>query len=160
MGRTFDLVVLKNVLEHVIEPINFLKQISDKYMHKGSILQIEVPNEFNNFQIAAQKTHNLNEWWVAPPAHLNYFSVKSLKKTGKSVDLIPRDIRASFPMELFLLMGHDYVRNSSLGNECHKMRVLFEQNLIKSGHVETMDLFYKKLAEAGLGRQIVIFFQK
>ena len=59
-----------------------------------------------------------------------------------------------------LRLRHNYVRNSSLGNECHKMRVLFEQNLIKSGHVETMDLFYKKLAEAGLGRQIVIFFQK
>ena len=41
LEKRFDLVVLKNVLEHVIEPLSFLTQINNNYMQSGSLLQIE-----------------------------------------------------------------------------------------------------------------------
>ena len=36
----------------------------------------------------------------------------------------------AFPLELFLLMGENYVNDSSLGKNIHKMRCNFEKNMI------------------------------
>jgi 2-polyprenyl-3-methyl-5-hydroxy-6-metoxy-1,4-benzoquinol methylase len=160
LDNKFDLVVLKNVLEHVIDPISFITQIYDKYMRKGSVLQIEVPNEYNDFQVAAQKLHGLSDWWVCPPAHLNYFSSQTLENLCHGVGLTRREARASFPMELFLLMGRNYVGDSALGSKCHSERKVFEQNMIELGFGDTLDRFYTSLAEVGLGRQITMFLEK
>ena len=160
LDKKFDLVVLKNVLEHVIEPESFLRQIVENYMEIGSVLQIEVPNEFNPLQKVAQAVHNLDEWWVAPPAHLNYFDISSLKSLGSSLALDCVIARATFPMEMFLLMGKQYIGNSELGSECHSMRKKFEENLIDQGQEILLDKIYEKLAEIGIGRQLNMFFQK
>jgi 2-polyprenyl-3-methyl-5-hydroxy-6-metoxy-1,4-benzoquinol methylase len=160
LGRKFDLVVLKNVLEHVIDPLRFLKQIVHKYMKKGSVLQIEVPNDFNAFQLAAQEVNELDQWWVAPPAHLNYFSFQSLKNLCLDVGLKHRASRSSFPMEIFLLMGQNYVSNPELGSSCHQQRKLFEENMVKTGNIEVLDKLYESLSTVELGRLVVMFLEK
>jgi 2-polyprenyl-3-methyl-5-hydroxy-6-metoxy-1,4-benzoquinol methylase len=74
----FDLVVMFHVLEHIADPINFLKKIRQLMNPKAQIL-IEVPN-LDDFQI------NLNEAyrkWYWQRAHLQYFSPKTLKKVLK-----------------------------------------------------------------------------
>jgi hypothetical protein len=64
---------------------------------------------------------------------------------------------ASFPLEMFLLFGDNYVKDGKLGSSCHKKRVNFEQNLRKQGKASTLKNFYRSLAELNLGRQITIF---
>lgn len=160
LDKRFDLVVLKNVLEHVIEPESFLSQINKNYMGSGSLLQIEVPNEFNPLQVSAQRLHGLNDWWVAPPAHLNYFSKDSLRNLCEAVGFKLVKVKSSFPMEMFLLMGKQYVGNSQLGSECHSLRKNFEQNLIDMGQVDLLDDLYQKLAELDIGRQINMVVRK
>lgn len=160
LDKRFDLVVLKNVLEHVIEPDSFLLQISNNYMQSGSLLQIEVPNEFNPLQMAAQRLHNLDEWWVAPPAHLNYFTKDSLQSLCEATGFELVNVKNSFPMEMFLLMGKQYVGNQELGSECHKLRKTFEQNLINLGQIDLLQELYKKLAELNIGRQITMVVRK
>ena len=64
---------------------------------------------------------------------------------------------SSFPLEMFLLFGENYVKDGKLGAQCHKKRVLFEENLRKHGKTQTLKNFYRALADLNLGRQISVF---
>jgi 2-polyprenyl-3-methyl-5-hydroxy-6-metoxy-1,4-benzoquinol methylase len=156
-GETFDVVTLLNVLEHLADPVSVMKEIRQKVLRPGGILVVEVPNDFNAFQLCGQRVHGLEEWWVAPPAHLNYFNNDSLRAllsgTGYEVQLS----EASFPLEMFLLFGDNYVADKSLGRQCHERRMAFERNLRKQGFDEVLRRFYRSLAEQNLGRQIAVY---
>ena len=45
--KVFDVIILKNVLEHVIDPVLILNRIKEM-MHESSILAIRVPNDVDN----------------------------------------------------------------------------------------------------------------
>jgi hypothetical protein len=59
-------------------------------------------------------------------------------------------------MELFLLMGLDYVDDPEVGNRCHGYRVALEKALTP----ELRRRLYGALAEAGLGRNCRILAEK
>lgn len=159
-GRRFDVVLLMNVLEHLSEPVDVIAEIRASVLKEGGLLVVEVPNDFNAFQIAAQELHALSQWWVAPPAHLNYFSSSTLSAllcgSGFDVPLV----ESSFPMEMFLLMGENYVLDRQLGRQCHEQRMAFEMNLRKLGQGEALRSFYKALASVDLGRQVIAYALK
>lgn len=155
--KKFDVVILKNVLEHLSDPVQVMREIAQEVLIPGGILVVDVPNEFNLFQVSGQKIHDLDEWWVAPPAHLNYFSNETLSclltGTGYEVCLS----QASFPLEMFLLFGDCYVGNPALGKECHSKRVAFELNLRRLGRESELRQFYTSLAALNLGRQVTAY---
>ena len=124
-GKKFNVVTLFNVLEHLPDPQKSIEQIK-KILLPNGILIIDVPNEFNDFQTSGRDVHRLNDWWVAPPNHLNYFSNTSLKKLLNHLNFDVKICEASFPLELFLLFGENYVKDGKLGSLCHKKRVNFE----------------------------------
>lgn len=156
-NKKFDVVMLNNVLEHLSNPEEVLDEIHKKILKREGLIIIDVPNEFNVFQTAGRDVHGLDDWWVSPPAHLNYFSkdtlVNLLEGTGYKVQLT----ESSFPLEMFLLFGDCYVGNGKLGRQCHNKRVAFETNLREQGHVEKLHKFYQSLAELNLGRQITAY---
>jgi 2-polyprenyl-3-methyl-5-hydroxy-6-metoxy-1,4-benzoquinol methylase len=156
-GRRFDVVTLLNVLEHVAEPVAVVREIKERVLKPDGILVIDVPNEFNAFQLCAQKVHALDPWWIAPPAHLNYFSGTTLKALLAGIGYRVERMEASFPMEMFLLFGHNYVGDGALGRQCHERRMAFERNLRRNGGEKTLREFYRALAELNLGRQIVAY---
>ena len=155
-GKKFDIVTMFNVLEHLADPVKALKQIKKILKPKG-VLVVDVPNEFNDFQLASRDTHNLKNWWIAPPNHLNYFSKDSLVKLLESLSFSIKICESSFPLEMFLLFGDNYVTDRNLGSECHKKRVAFEMNLRKFNKKLTLKKFYRALANINLGRQITIY---
>jgi 2-polyprenyl-3-methyl-5-hydroxy-6-metoxy-1,4-benzoquinol methylase len=156
-GERFDAVTLLNVLEHVADPEAVVREIRHSVISDGGVLVIDVPNEFNAFQVAGQATHGLPQWWVAPPAHLNYFSGTSLSSLLQANGFEVRVLEASFPLEMFLLMGDKYVGDATLGRECHLRRVAFEANLRAQGKTAEMREYYRALARLDLGRQVVAF---
>ena len=159
-GKKFDIVTLFNVLEHLADPVNILKEINEKVLNKKGLLIIDVPNEFNPFQECANEIYNLSEWWVAPPGHLNYFNCDSLKALLKGTGYEIKLCESSFPLEMFMLFGDKYVGNSETGKICHQKRIAFETNLRKTGRTAVLRKFYESLAELNLGRQIISFSQK
>lgn len=156
-GIKFDVVTLTNVLEHLANPVDVLSEIKEKVLTPGGLIVIDVPNEFNVFQKAGRDTHALDDWWVAPPGHLNYFSkdtlVNLLEGTGYEIKIS----ESSFPLEMFLLFGDCYVGDNKIGKQCHQKRVAFESNLRKLGYENEMSQFYQALAQLNLGRQIKIY---
>lgn len=158
--KKFDFVILQNVLEHLSSPDSIIDKIKSQALKDDGYLIIDVPNEFNAFQQAGQQAHNLDEWWICPPAHLNYFSASSLESllTQKGFTII--DKIASFPLEMFLLFGDKYVGDEKTGRECHLKRMAFERNLVNAGQKETLLGFYRSLAEQNLGRQTLMIAKK
>ncbi len=153
----FDAVTLLNVLEHLRYPEETLCRIKDDLLKDDGVLVLDVPNEFNDFQVIANKEHGLNEWWVCPPNHLNYFSSTSLKALLEKCGFEVLYTEASFPLELFMVMGDVYVGDQTLGRQCHLKRVEFEKMMRKHGKVDKMRKLYSALADLDLGRQIVAY---
>lgn len=158
-GQKFDVVLLNNVLEHLPDPEAIICEIRGKVLADKGILVIDVPNEFNAFQVCANAEFKLGEWWVSPPCHLNYFSVSSLTSLLSSAGLDVFHRQASFPMEMFLLFGENYVADGSIGRLCHQKRIQFERNLVKHGYGDKLTDFYTALADLNLGRQVMIYAQ-
>jgi len=155
-GKKFNFVLLQNVLEHLNCPDEIIDEIKETALLPNGYIVIDVPNEFNKFQVAGQKIHQLDQWWVCPPAHLNYFSATSLENLLQDKGFTIVEKVASFPLEMFLLMGHQYVGHGDIGKNCHNQRVAFEQNLIAQGEEDCLIQFYRSLAEQNLGRQTLI----
>lgn len=156
-GKRFDVVMLMNVLEHLGDPVAVLKEIREKVLAPNGVLVIEVPNEFNAFQVCGQKINNLHQWWVAPPGHLNYFSGQTLRRLLEGLGYDVKCAESSFPLEMFLVFGDNYVGDRELGRKCHERRMAFEMNLRKHGFEDTLHGFYQALAERNLGRQVITY---
>ena len=156
----FGVVSLNFVLEHHPDPIKVIKIIKNKLLQKNGILLIEVPNDFNNFQLAANQIVKRKKWWVAFPDHINYFNFFSLRKLLKKNNFIIKDYMSTFPLEMFILMGENYIDNKNLGKIIHKKRVTFEKNLLITDNYKLKIKFYKSLAENNIGRTIIFYAQK
>jgi 2-polyprenyl-3-methyl-5-hydroxy-6-metoxy-1,4-benzoquinol methylase len=152
----FDVVTLLNVLEHLRHPEETIINIRKNLLKPGGLLIIDVPNEFNDFQTVANKEYALDQWWVCPPNHINYFSATTLEKLLSQCGYDVKHKEASFPLEMFMLMGDVYVGDGEKGKECHQKRIKFEYLLRKHGKKEKLVKLYEALAELDLGRQIVM----
>ena len=132
--------------------LNFLSLVKNLLTNTGMIV-IQVPNDFNELQLAAQKQLNKKPWWIAIPDHINYFNFRSLHALLERLGFKVIHSQGSFPMELFLLMGDDYVGNPEVGSKCYQKRVRFEMSIPG----ELRRRIYIALAEIGVGRDCLVF---
>lgn len=153
LDEKYDAVTLINVLEHVTDPVKMIEQIK-KLIDKDGIICISVPNEFTEIQAAAQKSLDTDdEWWVAVPDHINYFDHKSIQTFLSKLGFEVLYLQCDFPMEMFLMMGHDYIGEPSVGGKCHKRRVKFEMSLPS----DLRRAMYNALGNIGVGRDCLVF---
>ena len=155
----FSVIHLNEVLEHVPNPINLTKIIYEK-LYRGGIVSITVPNDFNPIQKILNTSLKYESWWVAPPHHINYFNNNSLSKLLKNAGFKILDIMPTFPIDIFLLMGENYVKHHDLGRKYHSLRKKFELNLSAPENKDFKIKLYKKLLELDLGREISIIAKK
>lgn len=156
-NETFSLVLCLNVLEHLRDPVASLFKIKENLMNERSILVIDVPNEFNTFQVVANNEFDLKDWWVSPPRHLNYFSASSLTNTLEKCGFEVLAVESSFPLEIFLLLGFNYVGNQEIGSDVHQRRNNFEKLMVSHGKKQELINFYSALSKLDLGRQVTAY---
>jgi SAM-dependent methyltransferase len=154
LGR-FDVVHLNNVLEHVPDPVSLITLARDR-LDPGGLICINVPNDFTPFQEAGRVAAQAGPWWIAPPHHLNYFDFASAARLLERLGFAIRERTTSFPMEMFLMMGENYIGNPKIGRACHDRRKRFD--LALDG--ESRSAFYRALAEAGIGREVALIAEK
>jgi len=145
----FDLVTLMNVLEHIPDPRSTLEDALS-VLSEGGLLCVRVPNDFSLLQEAASAVIGHARWWVAVPDHINYFDVASLRSLIGSAGFQVVDVCGDFPMEVFLLLGRDYVSSPDEGRACHRLRISVEKQVPQEVRRE----LYSQLGSAGIGRNI------
>jgi SAM-dependent methyltransferase len=148
---SFDVVTLFHVLEHVPNPVEVVER-AYSLLKPGGVLVVKVPNEFNSLQVSARESLSLDDWWIVPPVHINYFDYDSLRALIQSAGFSVEEEIGDFPMEMFLLMGQNYVNDEDAGSKCHEKRMRFEKSLPG----QARRTLYKKLADAGLGRSATL----
>lgn len=151
-GPNVDAVLLLCVLEHVPDPASTI-QAARALLSPGGLIGIRVPNDFNEIQRIARAQLAKQPWWIAVPDHINYFTFDSL---GAFLDQLGFDVvyrQGDFPMEMFLLMGDDYVGHEDVGSACHQKRVRFEMAI----PTELRRQMYQALASTGVSRDCLVF---
>ena len=158
IGR-FDVIHMSEVLEHVPNPKGLLNIALEK-LNANGLICIVVPNDYNPFQNSLRDACGYDPWWVAPPHHINYYNFESLTRLLEKVGFKVVLRESTFPIDMFLLMGENYIENNILGRECHKMRKNMELNLAKAGKNNLKRKLYREYANIGLGREIMLIGQK
>jgi 2-polyprenyl-3-methyl-5-hydroxy-6-metoxy-1,4-benzoquinol methylase len=155
----YDIVHMSEVLEHVPHPAEML-HLTWELLTPGGLLCAVVPNDYSMFQQALRMVDGYAPWWVSPPHHINYFGFETLARLLESCgfDVIKR--QATFPIDLFLLMGDNYIGNDALGRQCHAKRKRFEQALESAGMSDLRQQLYQAFAALGIGREILMIGRK
>jgi SAM-dependent methyltransferase len=109
----FDVVTLWDVLEHVPQPLEFLR-MAVRLLKRGGHLFLNVP-DLDSFQARLLGSR----WPLLLPEHLNYFNRKSLAFCGAQAGLAVVDTgrrKASFSVEyiLYRLGQHDVIGASMI----------------------------------------------
>ena len=117
-------------------------------------------------QEIVQKSYKKKEYWVTLSSklkkfdHINYFNFKSISKLVEKIGFKIILKESTFPLEFFILMGQDYIKNPKLGKKIHLERVKFEENFKNSGSNENKRLLYRNFAEMEIGRTAIIYAKK
>ena len=169
--KKFNAINLFDVLEHIHNPIEVLENCYKLLKPKG-IIVIEVPNDYNPLQKIVQNTLKKEEYWLtiltksrnyhwaSKMDHLNYFNFQSLNRMLKRLDFKIIYQQSTFPLELFLLMGDDYLKSEKIGKKIHQKRMNLEKRLLNQKNQYLKKELYERFAEIGIGRTAVIYAQK
>ena len=82
LANKYDIIVLSNVLEHTLEPIEFLKDVY-RLLKPGGEVWISLPNYDSIFR------HIFGIYWINwhPPFHITHFNIHTINKALKKVGL-------------------------------------------------------------------------
>ena len=157
-NKKYDLINLQNVLEHVINPIEIINIIS-KLLTKDGILVIRVPNDFSKLQNHLMEKKYINEqFWVAPPDHLSYFTLDSLKKLSDFCGYEVIYYMSDYPIDFDLLEDHTNYIKHKVGKNSYLKKIRVE-NFMCNNSINKTNNYYKELCELGCGREIIIFLK-
>ena len=154
--KKYDVVFLGNILEHVEKPESFVKSIRDKLLEKKGLILCKVPNDFSILQYIGFKKKLVDKMYWVGKEHINYFAPESLKKFFEKLNFSVLDMITGYPLEIFILMGMNYIDNPELGKVIHGLRMNFDIQM----PTENLISFYRGLINMGMGRDITIFCRK
>ena len=159
--RTFDFINADNVLEHLPEPETFF-EIIRSVSHTNTVICVTVPNDFSRIQHLAFELGQIEDaFWVTKDTseHFSYYSVESLCSLGDSKGFKKIIATSDWPIDFFLLHKNtNYRRNSTVGHDCHVACASIE-NSVYADSMEKAIALFRSLAEAGIGREISVYFK-
>jgi 2-polyprenyl-3-methyl-5-hydroxy-6-metoxy-1,4-benzoquinol methylase len=115
-GRTYDIVCAFQVIEHVEDPVAFLRTLR-RATKKGGKIFIEAPN---------LKDPLLEVWDVKSyrkffyhSAHLHYFTEASFRKVARDAGFSSEQIEVKFTQDYNLLNHLHWIMNDGPQDDCH-----------------------------------------
>lgn len=161
MDGDFDFINMDNVLEHLPDPITFLKALKN-ICNENTILCAKVPNDFSITQINLYENNFIDDaFWVTKDTseHFNYFNVNSLRKVIEYVSYKTLVITGDWPIDFNLFNPKtNYISNNEVGSDCYKSGILIENMLFEQSLEKTLNL-HKSFADLGIGRNLSIYFK-
>lgn len=157
-GQQWDVINVAYVLEHISHPLEFLESIG-RHLKPNGILVIEVPNEFSPFQLAYLKREGVPPYWIHLPEHVNYFNKQSLERLVRRGGWTILHGESCFPMEMFLLMGEDYLKTPDAGPRAFG-KVVAMESALRDSDPASVSRLYSALYECGVGRGLTLYLQK
>jgi 2-polyprenyl-3-methyl-5-hydroxy-6-metoxy-1,4-benzoquinol methylase len=159
-GGQFNVVVLQNVLEHVLNPDQLLIQVR-QILANGGYMLVQVPNDYSPLQSLAMQEKKIDrEYWFLPPQHLNYYNIETFRQFVGTCGFEIVDAFTDFPIEMYLWGGHEnYTQNAQLGPLAHHARVSLDLFLSHAG-MEPYLNFYRAAFQVGLGRNIIALLKQ
>jgi len=156
----FDVILLDNVLEHVLEPEEFIQSLPNM-LNSDGILIIEVPNDFSILQKFLYEQQKIDRaFWVAIPDHISYFNANGLKSLMQANGWELIHLNTDYPLDLNLVNPDtNYVMDKTKGKKVHLARVEIE-NLLDDINPELAIKLLSVYAEMGLGRNITGYFKR
>jgi 2-polyprenyl-3-methyl-5-hydroxy-6-metoxy-1,4-benzoquinol methylase len=150
----FDFLILANVIEHVKDPFQLLKNIK-RIMHSSSILVIVAPNDFSQLhELLLQEGKIARKFWLCYPDHLSYFNKESMGNILLDVGVKIHSIVADNPVDLNLLNDNsNYIEDPSKGNNIHFFRVRSD-NFLGGLDSDKLLQIYEILGSMGVGRDL------
>ncbi len=158
-GLAFDAVHMSEVLEHVRDPLKVLSGAFD-LLEPGGMACVVVPNDFSPVQEVLRSNLGYEDYWVAVPHHVNYFSFPTIRALMERAGFSLMKTTATFPMDFFLLMGENYVGDETRGRRCHHMRTRLDLMLRGPVLGPFRKDMYALMARYGIGREAVVFGRK
>lgn len=121
-----------------------------------------MPNDFSLIQKKAYEIGNIEDaFWVSKETseHFSYFSVDSLTSLAKGAGLEKIIAIADLPIDFFLLLDETNYRKKKgdVGHQCHVACATLENAIYEESLEKAINMF-AAMADAGIGRQITIFF--
>jgi len=155
----FDVIHLKNVLEHLPDPARALRTCYDLLV-PGGILYIEVPNDYDLSQRFGVWLLRERKSWIVVPDHINYFDFASAERLVRRLRFAVTRRDTTFPMYIFLCLGLNFIKNKDLGKRLHRWRVRFELFCARHHLNRVRQFAYGLLAKVGFGRTAILYCQK
>ena len=145
-----DVISALWLIEHLPNPLEFLEWCRDT-LAAGGLLLVAVPNEFNLWQLHANRKAAVKDYWVHH-THLNYFTQATLANLLGRAGFAVIDRLATYPMERFILGGQDYTRADGTGDACHATVRANDRARSRQSRIT----YYRNMARVGLGRDQVV----
>ena len=152
----FDVCVMQNVLEHVLDPKTLLCRVH-QLLAPGGIAVVTVPNDFSPVHLKLMEKEFIDsEFWFQPPQHLHYFNVDSVKMFAAHCGFDVVDAFADFPIDFFLFHpGSNYVRKQEHGKGAHEARIILDLLLAERG-LSAYHNFCRSVSMCGAGRNVTV----
>lgn len=120
--QKYDVVVMNHILEHVDNPVYFLREVL-KRMKSGGVLHLVVPN-------AGSWNACFSSWINYVPYHLLYFNKKSLINVLKQVGFVDLRIETYEPFSgWFLTLLHTFLNKTKK----HTNQIMYNSEKVKVG---------------------------
>jgi len=115
-GQTYDVVCAFQVIEHVEQPVEFLKTLVQA-TKKGGLIFIEAPNLQDPLLALWGNTSYKNFFYHS--AHFHYFTESSLNKVARDAGFRPDQIEISFTQDYNVLNHLHWIMNNGPQADCH-----------------------------------------
>ena len=138
-----DLICMNDLIEHLFDPISFLRQCYSK-LRSGGVISIATPNGKGfDFMLLKSETNN-----ITPPEHIQYFNPKSLNSLLSMVGFVDIDITTPGILDVSMI-------NEKIKAGVHFNDNQYLEHLIKSSDETVLNNFQKFLSDNLLSSHMV-----